>query len=80
MTRKEWTDFRDALTILMSSPGSVEGTSAYDDIVKVHLDWVPMAHGTPYFFTWHRAYLIHVENKLREIRPNVTIPYWVKFD
>lgn len=77
MTTKEWLDFRNTLTILMSTPGKVSGTSAYDDIVKVHLDNVPLAHGTPYFFTWHRAYLRSVEDQMRTISPNITIPYWV---
>lgn len=77
MSRKEWLDFRNTLTILMTTPGKVRGTSAYDEIVKIHLDNVPVAHGTPYFFTWHRAYLNFVEERMREINPNVTIPYWV---
>ena len=33
-------------------------------------------HGAPGFFTWHRAYLMAVENALRAIRCDVVLPYW----
>ncbi len=32
--------------------------------------------GTSGFLSWHRAYLLELENALREIRCNVTIPFW----
>jgi hypothetical protein len=33
-------------------------------------------HGSPGFFTWHRAYLMAFENALRTVRCDVTVPYW----
>lgn len=33
-------------------------------------------HGAPGFFTWHRAYLIAVEDALRSVRCDVVLPYW----
>ena len=33
-------------------------------------------HNNGAFLPWHRGYLLLVENQLREISPNITIPYW----
>ena len=33
-------------------------------------------HNNGAFLPWHRGYLLQVENRLREISPNITIPYW----
>lgn len=33
-------------------------------------------HGTPGFFTWHRAYLMAFENALRSVGCDVTVPFW----
>ena len=59
---------------------------SWDDFVAVHAEAFhdPMqpgditypAHGGPSFLAWHRAFLLRMEEELREIKPNVTIPYW----
>jgi len=33
-------------------------------------------HNNGAFLPWHRGYLLQVENRLREISPDITIPYW----
>jgi len=33
-------------------------------------------HSTAGFLSWHRAYLLELENALREIKCHVTIPFW----
>ena len=33
-------------------------------------------HNNGAFLPWHRGYLLQVENQLRDISPNITIPYW----
>lgn len=35
-----------------------------------------IAHGHPIFLPWHRAYLYFFELYLRDIQPNVTLPWW----
>lgn len=34
------------------------------------------AHMQPSFYSWHRAYLLHVERELQLIDASVTLPYW----
>lgn len=33
-------------------------------------------HGTQRFLPWHRVFLLQLENALRNIHPDVAIPYW----
>jgi tyrosinase len=33
-------------------------------------------HGSPLFLPWHRAYLYMLEMSLRDISPNVSLPWW----
>jgi tyrosinase len=33
-------------------------------------------HGSPLFLPWHRAYLYMFEMSLRDISPNVSLPWW----
>lgn len=37
------------------------------------------AHDQPAFLPWHRALLLHLERRLQQIDPHVTLPYW-RFD
>ena len=37
-------------------------------------------HGNILFPTWHRAYLLRLENALRKQVPGVTLPYWNEVD
>ncbi|ORX81815.1 Di-copper centre-containing protein [Basidiobolus meristosporus CBS 931.73] len=48
----------------------------YDGFVVQHVDGFPFAHNSPAFFPWHRKYLLNFEDALREIDPDVTVPYW----
>lgn len=33
-------------------------------------------HGTDNFLTWHRVYVYEIEQRLQDINPDVTVPYW----
>jgi tyrosinase len=57
----------------------------YDDFVQVHKNammgpdmFMPMPHGGPLFFPWHRVLLRQFELDLQSAvgNPNLTIPYW----
>jgi len=58
----------------------------YDDYVMMHMlafgplqDLSMIAHGSPTFLPWHRAYLRYLERELQRLKPefkDVTIPYW----
>ncbi len=37
---------------------------------------VECPHNSPLFLPWHRAYLYFFEMSLRDLRPNVTLPWW----
>ncbi len=51
--------------------------SCYDELIKVHRDEFGSGiHGQTFFLPWHRWYLLALENLLRRIDCNVTIPYW----
>ncbi len=41
---------------------------------KMHADMCQ--HGWEQFLTWHRAYLYFFEQRLQDIDPTVTLPYW----
>jgi len=47
----------------------------YGQLVAVHAQNHQM-HGTLRFLPWHRVYLLQLENALRTIHPDVTLPYW----
>ena len=57
----------------------------YDDFVEVHKNamtgpdmFMPMPHGSPLFFPWHRIMLRQFELELQRAvnDPTVTLPYW----
>lgn len=50
----------------------------YKDFVGAHQmsQHKMTAHRFPEFLPWHREFLFQFENRLREIEPDVTIPYW----
>ena len=63
-----------------------EAVGRYDQFVALHLgvterlvNGAPIGdggHRGPAFLPWHRRYLLDLENALREIDSDMTIPYW----
>ncbi|RKP19196.1 Di-copper centre-containing protein [Rozella allomycis CSF55] len=76
MTNAELEALKNAINVMRSTSTGNRTETIYDYIVKVHLDYVPIAHNTPQFLPWHRLYVLYVEDILRQIDPTVTIPYW----
>lgn len=56
------------------------GLSVYDTFVLWHRDAfgcaVNAAHMAPGFLPWHRAFLLLFDQELKEVDPDVTLPYW----
>jgi hypothetical protein len=48
----------------------------WDNFARKHIQYYPHVHRTPYFLAWHRFFLYEVEEELRNIDPEVRIPYW----
>lgn len=76
LTTNELHDFREALTELYSLPEKARNSFLH--IAGIHGLPSPMwcIHGSPGFLTWHRAYLAVFEEALREVKPNISLPYW----
>ncbi len=76
LTTDELHDLREALQELYSLPGS--DPYSYESIAGIHGSPSPAycEHGYPGFLTWHRAYLLALEDALRRINCDVTLPYW----
>lgn len=45
-------------------------------LVDIHGDPAHQPHTTQRFLPWHRVYLLKLEQALRAIHPDVTLPYW----
>lgn len=72
LSSTEWSDFSAALTATMSGAKP----TAYDRLVKIHIDNKDTVHNVANFFTWHRYYLRLFEQELQKHKPNVMLPYW----
>lgn len=86
LTARERRDFVDAVLALKSVPSPINPElSYYDQFVQWHLGLYPCgmghemmrAHGGPMVLPWHRVFVLHFENALREVSgKNITVPYW----
>jgi tyrosinase len=86
LTAHERRQFVRAVLALKAAPSPYDATlSYYDQFVAWHLALYPCgmdhdmirAHGGPVFLPWHRLFLLHFENALREVSgTRVTVPYW----
>ena len=51
--------------------------TCYDELIKIHRDnFGAGIHAQPSFLPWHRWYILALENLLRKIDCNITVPYW----
>ena len=80
-------DWKDFISAIRSMHGAGVQKPAYRDFVDVHVDAFDMPNMSwgvhsmgirrgRNFLAWHRQYLNIMESRLREEKPNVTIPYW----
>jgi len=75
LTESEWDKFIYAVKEIKKN-GTVSPT--YSEFANAHTmaRHQGTAHRYPEFLPWHREYLLTFENRIREIEPDVTIPYW----
>jgi hypothetical protein len=76
LATEELHDLREAFTGLFALPAT--DPHSFANLAGFH-GGPPTAycrHGAPGFFTWHRAYLMAIEDALRSIRCEVVLPYW----
>ena len=76
LTANELHDLREAFTGLYQLPDS--HPQSFATIAGLHGNPPPSycIHSNNGFLSWHRAYLLEMENALRSIRCNVVLPYW----
>ncbi len=81
LTPQERTDYVNAVLALKRKPSPwADGLSVYDTFVMWHRDAfgcaVMAGHMGPAFMPWHRVLLRLYEEQLRDVDPEVTLPYW----
>eukprot|EP00731_Ephydatia_muelleri_P005628 Em0002g1804a len=82
--RKEWRSMTQAerclyISTLVTASTRQPWKNCYDQLIQIHSDYFDAGiHGGPssFFLPWHRWYLLSIENLLRKINCNVTVPYW----
>ncbi len=76
LTSDQLHDLREALATLYTLPFPAK--NGFEYIAGLHGNPPPTwcIHGSPGFLTWHRAYMAVYEDALRDIRPDVSLPYW----
>lgn len=76
LTANQLHDLREALAILYALPAS--SPHSWQHVAGLHGLPSPTwcIHGAPGFLTWHRAYLLVLEEALQCLYPSVTVPYW----
>ena len=75
--RKNLTALSDAQrTSLVNALLSLKSQGKYDKYADQHHTYFGSAHGNPFFYPWHRKFLGNLEKELREIDPDIALPYW----
>ena len=83
LTPAEWTQFKNAIDTLMTSPSLDGNAHRYDDFVQVHMKasangWGAHDMGSDdgrNFLAWHREFLCKFEEALMAAG-GIPIPYW----
>ncbi|XP_060081981.1 tyrosinase-like protein 1 [Ylistrum balloti] len=77
LTRAERRRFHDALNKLKERIPNTR-TSVYDTLADIHQGRTILqsVHGGANFLGWHRVYIYLLEEALRSVDNNVTLPYW----
>ena len=76
LSTNELHNLREALTAIYQLPANNQ--NSYALIAGLHGDPQPhhCIHNNTGFLSWHRKYLIAMEDALRTIHNTVTLPYW----
>lgn len=76
--RYEWNDLPEGeKQRFLRTLGTLHQTGdGFNDLVRLHQSQSRSWHNSAYFLPAHRQFLMDFEEKLREIDPEVIIPYW----
>ncbi len=74
LTPDELNRFRAAVAKMQSYDQYPQDERSFAYWARMHADMCQ--HGWEQFLTWHRAYLYFFEQRLQDIDPTVTVPYW----
>lgn len=75
-TRKEVRDLSGAeVRALVSAWRRMVADGTAEALVRVHATATTDAHWGAQFLPWHRAFVLEMENALRQYEPTVTLPY-----
>lgn len=77
LSEDEWNAYANAVNELKNRPSRANpNIDQFEDLARIHTEFVVEAHGGSFFLPWHRMFLLLLENLLREINPSVAVPYW----
>ena len=51
-----------------------------ENLARIHTNNFGPIHDNPQFLPWHRFFVWDFENRLRQINPSLTVPYWVSLN
>jgi tyrosinase len=65
---------RDAIRVMRTYDPYFQDERSFNYWARIHANLCQ--HGWEEFLTWHRAYLYFFEQRLQDVHPTVTLPYW----
>jgi tyrosinase len=74
LTPDELAAFRNAIAQMKSLDAYQQDERSFGYWARVHAS--DCQHSWEQFLTWHRAYLYFFEQRLQDVDPTVTLPYW----
>jgi tyrosinase len=74
LTPEELQRFRNALATMQSLDSYQQDERSFGYWARIHAN--QCQHSWEQFLTWHRAYLYFFEQRLQDVDPTVTLPYW----
>jgi tyrosinase len=74
LTPEELSRLRNALAQMMSLDQYEQDERSFGYWARIHAS--QCQHSWEQFLTWHRAYLYFFEQRLQDVDPTVTLPYW----
>jgi tyrosinase len=74
LTPEELDLLRDAIRVMRTYDPYFQDERSFNYWARIHANLCQ--HGWEEFLTWHRAYLYFFEQRLQDVHPTVTLPYW----
>lgn len=74
LSPEELQRFRKAVATMMSLDSYQQDERSFGYWARIHAN--QCQHSWEQFLTWHRAYLYFFEQRLQDVDPTVTLPYW----